>query len=304
MQDAALPEVYQLINEVLHYQLFSVDQTPITVSSLVIFLVLFTALVLVSRLVSRLILARTLRRLKIDETKSYTIRRITYYLLVLLSAIFSFQFIGIDLGGLAVIFGLLSVGIGFGLQNITANFIAGIVLLFERPIRIGDRITVGDTLGDVIAINMRSTTIRSLQNIAIIVPNSEFVSTQVVNWSHSDLKVRLDLEVGVSYGSDLDAVLQSLREVAEENPRVMKSPPPEVLHRGFGDSAWNMELRVWIQSPEFQFTVESELYCAVVRKFRERGVEIPFPQRDLHVRSPLPVPIGSGESGDARAASA
>ena len=125
----------------------------------------------------------------------------------------AFQFVGINLSGLAVIFGLLSVGIGFGLQNVTSNFIAGLILLFEQPIKIGDRIMVGDTEGDVLEINIRSTTIRSLNNVSIIVPNSEFVSSNVVNWSHGDPKIRLVVEVGVSYQSDLDTVLRSLQEV-------------------------------------------------------------------------------------------
>ncbi|MBN1212237.1 MAG: mechanosensitive ion channel, partial [candidate division Zixibacteria bacterium] len=174
---------------------------------------------------------------------------------------------------------------------ITSNFISGLILLFERPIKVGDRVTVGDTEGDVLAINMRSTTIQTLDNIAIIVPNSEFISANVTNWSYGDPKIRLQLEVGVSYNSDLDAVLQSLKEVADEHPKVLREPKPDVLLRGFGDSSWNMILRVWIAHPKRYHTIRSELNCAIVRKFREKNIEIPFPQRDLHVRSPLPLPL-------------
>ena len=145
----------------------------------------------------------------------------------------AFQFIGIDLSGLAVIVGLLSVGIGFGLQNRTSNFVAGIILLIERPIKIGDRVTVGGTEGNVVAINIRSTTIRSLNNISIIVPNAEFVSSHVVNWSHEDLKVRLVAEVGVSYNSDVDKVIRSLYEVAEESPNVLKKSRTGCIVRKF-----------------------------------------------------------------------
>lgn len=288
---ADLNDIWTKLDKILHYELFTVGDAPITVSSIVIFLIVFSILMVLSRLVARLLASRLLTRLGVEKATIYTFRRITYYILLILSAIFSFQFIGIDLGGLAVIFGLLSVGIGFGLQNITSNFISGIILLFERPIKIGDRVTVGDTLGDVIAINMRSTTVRSMQNVSIIVPNSQFVSAEVINWSHEDLKVRLDLDVGVAYGSDLDAVLSALREVANENSSVMKEPAPEVLHMGFGDSAWNMELRAWIATPQERFRIASEINCAIVRKFRARDIEIPFPQRDLHVRSPLPLPL-------------
>jgi len=286
-----LTDLWEEIDTILQYQLFKVGETPITIASIFIFIVLFTVLMVASQVVARLLASRVLMKLGVERATAYTFRRITYYILLILSAIFSFQFVGINLSGLAVIFGLLSVGIGFGLQNITSNFISGIILLFERPIKIGDRVTVGDTIGDVTAINMRSTTIRSLRNISIIVPNSEFISSQVINWSHDDEKVRLDLDIGVSYGSDLDAVLTALKEVAEENDQVLAIPPPEVLHLGFGDSAWNMQLRAWIASPQEAFRVTSKLNCGVVRKFRDRGIEIPFPQRDLHVRSPLPVPL-------------
>ena len=169
--------------------------------------------------------------------------------------------------------------------------VSGLILLIERPIKVGDRVTIGDTEGDVLEINMRSTTIKSLSNISIIVPNSEFVSSKVVNWSHRDLKVRLDIDVGVSYGSNLEKVLAGLREVAEENKEILKAPPPEVLHLGFGDSSWNMRLRVWIADPKRHPVVRSDINCAIVRKFRSNNIAIPFPQRDLHIRSPLPVPF-------------
>jgi small-conductance mechanosensitive channel len=140
------------------------------------------------------------------------------------------------------------------------------------------------------AINMRSTTIRTLKNITIIVPNSEFIQSNVTNWSHGDPKVRLDIQVGVSYGSDLDTVIRCLEEVAEEHPAVLKQPKPAVVLTGFGDSAWNMALLSWLGTPEKYYAHRSEMYMAVVRKFRENNVEIPFPQRDLHLRSPLPLP--------------
>jgi len=291
---STLKEITNSFSQTFKFKLFDIGQTSISLSSVLIFLLVFTSLVIVSRFVTRLIANRFMAKLTGDSAMVFTFRRISFYLMVIISAIFSLQFIGIGLGGLGVIIGLLSVGIGFGLQNITSNFISGIILLFERPIKIGDRVTVGDTVGDVIAINMRSTTIRTLQNVSIIVPNSEFVSAKVVNWSHDDPRIRLDINVGVSYNSDLDRVIQALTEVAEENRNVLREPNPDVLHLGFGDSAWNMQLRAWIGDPHGQFKVLSELNCAIVRKFRDYGIEIPYPQRDLHVRSPLPLPIGTG----------
>ncbi len=291
-----LSGIVDLVDDVVHYELVRINQTPITISSIILFLLIFLAFYLFSRLFIKGLLRRLLGRFQIEEGVQYMMRRVAHYCVVAIGALFAFQFVGIDLSALAVIFGLLSVGIGFGLQNVTSNFVAGLILLFERPIAIGDRVTVGDTEGDVIAINMRSTTIQSLRNISIIVPNSEFVSSKVINWSHGDPKIRLDIDVGVSYSSDLDKVLKALTEVAEEHPHVLAEPKPDVLLVGFGDSSWNMRLRAWIANPKRYWVTLSEVNCAIVRKFRDNGIEIPFPQRDIHVRSPLPLPL-SRESG-------
>lgn len=289
-----LKDILTILKEVLQFKLFTLNQTPVTFMSIVIFFAMFSFLLLLSGYVTRLLRSRVLPRFHLEQSIIYTISRVFYYTFLVLSAAFSFQFVGVDFSGLIVIFGFLSVGIGFGLQNVASNFISGLILLFERPIKIGDRVTVGATEGDVIEIKMRSTVIRSLENISIIVPNSEFVSSQVVNWSHGDRSVRVDIRVGVSYRSDLDTVLRSLREVAEEHREVLKSPEPFVRLMEFGDSSWNMLLGAWIADPEDYYRVRSDLNCAIVRKFRETGVEIPFPQRDLHIRSPLPVPVAAG----------
>ena len=281
------------IDHILNFRLFQIQQTPVSVSSLFMFLLVIVVFLILSRILCRIFLKRVMDRMSLEEGTRYNLTRIAHYLIMLTGALVSFQFIGIDLSGLMMVFGLLSVGIGFGLQNITSNFISGLILLFERPIKVGDRITIGDTEGDVMEISMRSTTIRSLNNISIIVPNSEFVSSQVINWSHRDLKIRLDIDVGVSYGSDLEKVLNCLREVAAQNEEVLSKPRPDVLHLGFGDSSWNMRLRVWIANPKRHPVIRSAINCAIVTKFRENNIEIPFPQRDLHVRSPLPVPLMS-----------
>ena len=284
-------DILKSIDLIFHFQLFEINQTPVTLSSVFMFLLIFIIFFVSSRLLEKLLLRKFLTRMQVDEGKAFTMARITHYLIMISGTIVAFQFVGVDLSGLAVIFGLLSVGIGFGLQNVTSNFISGIILLLERPIKIGDRVTVGGTEGDVTAINIRSTTIRSLNNISIIVPNSEFVSSQVVNWSHGDTRVRLDIHVGVSYNSDLDTVIKALLEAAAESNILLKNPKPDVLFDEFGDSAWNMRLRVWLKDPTNFYATRSVINCAIVQKFRHYGVEIPFPQRDLHVRSPLPVPL-------------
>jgi len=284
-----LDSLYQILRGFLNITLITVKGTPITPASIFTFLLIFFSFLFLAKLISRVLTRNVFPRFHLDEGVQYNFSRAIRYLIAITGAVVAFQFVGIDLGGLAVIFGLLSVGIGFGLQNVTSNFVSGIILLFERPIAVGDRITVGETEGDVMAINMRSTMIRSIDNITIIVPNTEFISGRVTNWSLGDKKVRLNIDVGVSYTSDLDTVLRSLLEVARESDKVLKSPPPLVHFMGFGDSSWNMRLRCWIANPKEHWQITSDINCTIVRKFRENGVEIPFPQRDLHVRSSIPL---------------
>ncbi len=276
-----LSDVTRFLESFMNFKLFEINKTAVTPSSIVMFLLFIAVFGMASHLLQRLLKAHVFSRLRIDEGIQYTLTRITHYLIMIIGAVIAFQFIGIDLTGLAIILGFLSVGIGFGLQNITSNFVAGLILLLERPIKVGDRVMVGSQEGDVVEIKMRSTTIRTL-------------SSKLENWSYGDQKVRLDVNVGVSYESDLETVIRSLMEVAAEHPEVLKNPAPDVLHRGFGDSAWNMRLRIWLEHPRRHPEVQSDINCAIVRKFQRNGVEIPFPQRDLHVRSPVPLPITPG----------
>jgi len=283
-------DVLNLLDKFLHLKLFTLNQTEVNVMSVLVFTFFMIAFAILGGVARKILYKRFLKRFQIDQGMRYTLARISQYAIVILGILISFQFLGIDLSSLAVIFGLLSVGIGFGLQNLTSNFISGLIVLFERPISVGDRVMVNEIEGDVTEINIRSTTIRSMNNVSIIVPNSQFVSQEVVNYSHGDPSYRLDISVGVAYGSDLDLVLETLKEVASENESVMTKPEPQVHLNEFGDSAWNMELRVWIGQVSQHPRVRNEINCAIVRKFREKDIEIPFPQRDLHMRSPLPLP--------------
>ena len=176
----------------------------------------------------------------------------------------------------------------FGLQNITNNFVSGIIILFERPIKVGDRIEVGSVSGDVVKISMRSTTILTNDNIAIIVPNSDFISSTVINWSHTDRNVRFNIPVGVSYKSDPETVRNILMEVAKNNDGVLKNPSPDVLLGDYGDSSINFTLRVWTSDYITQpLVLKSQLYYSAFKKFKEHGIEIPFPQRDIHLKNDL-----------------
>ncbi|MGD9849967.1 MAG: mechanosensitive ion channel family protein [Nitrospirales bacterium] len=288
-----LPKIWNVLDQFFTYPLFTVNQTPITLSSLMFFVVIVAVFWIANTIIRRFLHNRVLKRFKMPLATQYTLTRIIQYVLLFIGVIIAFQVIGVDLSGLAVIFGFLSVGIGFGLQNLTSNFIAGLMLLLEQHIQVGDRITVGDTEGDVTEINIRSTTIRSLNNIAIVVPNSEFISSTVINWSHGDPTTRLEIDVGVSYNSDLDHVIQSLLAAAKEHPLILTHPEPKAWLLSFGDSAWNMRLLAWVGDPQGRRQIQSDINCAIVKNFRKNGVEIPFPQRDLHLRTPLPLPISS-----------
>lgn len=292
-----LSELLNSIQDFLNLRLFNLQDTPVTIMSLVIFIVFISVFLFLGSFLRRFMQNRFLKKFDIESGLRYTLSRVTQYVVVVLGLLISFQFVGIDLTSLAVIFGLLSVGIGFGLQNITANFISGLIIMFERPITVGDRVDVGGIEGDVIEISIRSTKIRTMNNTSIIVPNSQFVENNVVNFSHGDPTFRLHIEVGVSYASDLDKVLKALNEVAEEHPKVMKDPKHQIHLTEFADSAWDMELRVWIPDVKERYILRNELNQAIVRKFDEYDIEIPFPQRDLHVRSSVDLPVQSKVNG-------
>lgn len=288
-----LEEFSSTIQEYLNLTLFMLQDTPVTIMSLVVFFIFLSVFIFLGAFTRRMLQSRVLSKLEIDPGLQYTLARVSQYIIVIIGVLVSFQFVGINLTSLAVVFGLLSVGIGFGLQNITANFISGLIVMFERPISVGDRVDVAGIEGDVTEINIRSTKIRTLNNISIIVPNTEFVSNSVINYSHGDPTFRLDINVGVAYSSDLDKVLKALNEVAEEHDKVMKQPKHQVHLTEFGDSAWEMQLRVWIPNVKERYILRNEFHQAIVRKFNELEIEIPFPQRDLHVRSSVSLPVES-----------
>jgi small-conductance mechanosensitive channel len=210
--------------------------------------------------------------------------------------------VGIDLSSLAFVAGAIGVGLGFGLQNIISNFVSGVIILAERPISIGDRVELGEVSGQVAKINLRSTNIVTNDNITIIVPNSDFITNKVTNWSYGDPKVRIRVPIGVAYGTDPEQLKKLLLDVANEHPKVLREPPPNVFFIAFGDSSLNFELGVWtseMTSMPRQF--RSELNYAIERKLRENKIEIPFPQRDLHLRSGsfvLQTPGASPSQGD------
>jgi potassium efflux system protein len=185
----------------------------------------------------------------------------------------------------------LSVGIGFGLQEIVANFISGLIILFERPIRVGDVVTVGDTDGVVTRIQIRATTIRTWDRQELLVPNKEFITSRLLNWSLSDQTTRLRIPVGVAYGSDVQKAMTLMREVAEQNRLILDDPVPYALFREFGDNTLNLELRCFVGTQDDRLPASSQLHEAINDRFNQNGIVIAFPQRDVHLDTSEPLDV-------------
>jgi small-conductance mechanosensitive channel len=209
---------------------------------------------------------------------------ITSYLGWGLGLILALGTLGVNATSLAVVFGALSIGIGFGLQNIFNNFISGLILLFERPIQVGDYVEVGGLWAEVKKINVRATVVQTFDNASVLIPNSELISQQVTNWSFKDKRMRRNLDIGVAYGSDIDLVQKTLLEIAQNTRGVLKYPRPDVLFTDHADSALIFRLRIWVDVDDY-WTVPSQIRCDIDRRFRELAIEIAFPQRDLHIRT-------------------
>ena len=260
-------------------------QTVISLQSFAAFVGVLVAVGVLARLTGGLVGGRLLRRTHLDPGLRYALGRMTYYAILVAGILVALQTSGIDIGSVTVILGALGVGIGFGLQNVVGNFVSGLILLAERPLTIGDWIEVGGRAGRVDRIGARSTTIVTNDNITIIVPNSDLVAQSIVNWSHSDPKVRIRIPVGVAYGSDLGRVQEALLEAASGHAGVLTEPPPQVILGAFGDSALEVELAVWTREMvPYQRQFRSDLNFAIEAGFRARGITIPFPQRDVHLR--------------------
>ena len=214
----------------------------------------------------------------------HSITTISIYLLWGLGIVMALSVLGVSSTSLAVIFGALSIGIGFGLQNIFNNFISGIILLLERPIQVGDAIEIGGVWAEVKKINIRATIVQTFDNASLIIPNSEFISNQVTNWSFKEPSLRRKVTVGVAYGSDVEMVRKTLLEIADRTPYILKKPKPDVLFDDHGDSALIFILRYWT-TIKYYYTTSTSIRFAIDRLFKERNIEIAFPQRDIHIRS-------------------
>lgn len=226
-----------------------------------------------------------LQRLEVDHGARYAANAVSRYLIIAVGILLIVNILGLEWSRLQWLVAALGLGLGFGLQEVVANFVSGLIILFERPFRIGDTITVGSASGTVTRIQIRATTITDWDRKELIVPNKTFITTQLVNWTLSDPVLRVVVPVGIAYGSDTELTRRLLTEIAEANPRTLADPPPQVWFLGFGDSSLSFEVRVFVSGLTDVIPVTHELHVAIDAAFRKNRIEIAFPQRDLHLRS-------------------
>ncbi len=279
---------YRLANQLIQTltsPILTLGQSEYSVIYLLVLIGMLLGLMIVAGAVTNLLRTRILQFTGIDRGAQEAIAVITKYKIIIVGAIVLLQVWGLDLSSLTILASALGVGIGFGFQDIAKNFGSGVILLFERPIQVGDFVQVGDIEGTVERIGGRSTLLRTVDQISIIVPNSRFLEDKVVNWSYKNPVSRLRIPVGVAYGSDISAVKKALLEAAHEQTEVLSIPQPTIFFIGFGDSCLNFVLLVWTAKPSEQYLVKSNLYFRIEELFRKHHIQIPFPQRDLHIRS-------------------
>lgn len=269
-----------------HIVLFKLGEHSFTVGTLFYLVLSLWILFYLTGLLKKLLINKIFSKFHMDFGVSQAIATLIRYFLVMIGAIIIIQTSGIDLSTVGLLIGGLGIGIGLGLQNIVTNLISGIIILFERPIKVGDRVEVGGILGTVKKISPRSTTILTNDNVAIIVPNAEFMTTHVINWSHNDDKIRFHVSVNIHFETDFNLVSNLLLEIASENQDVLDDPKPDVRLEEFGDHGIRCTLLVWSSSLlHRQGKLKSNINKAIYKKFKENGIEIPYAQRELRLKS-------------------
>ena len=266
-------------------------QIPVTLADLLIAVVVLVATVAAAKGLPALVELALLQRKAISTGSRYTATTLLRYVIIGVGGITVVGMLGISWSKAQWLVAALGVGIGFGLQEIVANFISGLVILFERPIRVGDIVTVGETSGVVTRIQIRATTIRDYDRRELLVPNKEFITGRLLNWSLSDEITRLLIPIGIAYGSDVMLAMKLAEEAAREHQEVIDDPAPFVIFEGFGDNALNISLRAYLPNMEQRLTTKSELNESINRKFAEAGITIAFPQRDVHLDTNRPLEI-------------
>jgi small-conductance mechanosensitive channel len=282
---------------ILDLHLATIAGTPITMASLLVAAAILATSVVIAGLIARST-QRVLGARGVSEGVRFATSKIVRYTIVLLGIVAAFNAIGLHLDALLAASAVVALGIGLGLQQVAQNFVSGLILLIEQPVRRGDFVRVGDTLGVVSDIGLRATQLITRDQVTIIVPNGQLITGTVINHSRPTLHLRIHVAVGVAYGTDPEKVRAALLDVAHADEKVDQEPEPEVLFESFGDSALQFALLVWIADPRDDLRTASRLRFAIERAFREQKIEMPFPQRDLHIRSGLELlrPAGTATS--------
>ena len=265
---------------------FNIGNQRINVGLLAIAAGLVYAAFVLSWTLQNVLMDRLLFKREVEKGVRVSIKRLVHYFIVCVGFLFAVSIIGFEVTKLTIILSALGVGIGFGLQGVVNNFVSGLILLFERPVRVGDYIEMNNNWSEIKKIGLRATTVQTFDQADVIIPNADLVTNQVINWTLSNRKTRIILPVGVAYGSDIPLVIDTLIACAKAHPKVVETPAPQVLFLRFGDSALAFELRVWILDVDYKLPTLSELNQEIDRRFREAKIEIAFPQLDLHVRTP------------------
>ncbi|MFV2073739.1 MAG: mechanosensitive ion channel family protein [Thermoanaerobaculales bacterium] len=237
----------------------------------------------ISRLLRFVLDTDVMPHLDLPRGVSGAVDRLTHYVVIIIGLVIAAAAAGLDFGRITLTVGALGAGVGFGLQNIVNNFVSGLILLFERPIRVGDKVQVGQLMGRVTRIGMRASIVRTFQGAEVIVPNANLISTEVINWTLSDDRRRVEIPVGVAYGTDPARVIEVFVEVAAAHEEVLEAPPPKAIFTGFGASSLDFELRAWTRGNFV--AVSSDLRIGISRALAKEGIEIPFSQQDLHLRT-------------------
>ncbi len=288
-----LDAIWEGLQAFWNFQITRMDGQAITVGKIASALAIFIVAIWISRLLSRVLGGRILRKFGANEGAIGAFQTIFFYVLVAIFAMLTLELVNVPLTVFTLLGGAIAIGVGFGSQNLLNNFISGLILLAERPIRIGDLIQVGDLFGTVASVGARSTRVRTSANVDLLVPNSAFLEQNVINWTLSDNKVRTHVTVGVVYGSPTDAVRDLMIQAAEEHPRVLKDPPPHVIFADFGDNALVFEVYFWLEmkTQMQRKIVESDIRFRIDAVCREKDIVIAFPQRDVHLDTVKPLDI-------------
>jgi potassium-dependent mechanosensitive channel len=263
----------------------------VTIATIFGIIILAMAVVYAARDVPSLIELVLLQYPSVSSGSRYTITTLIGYVIFAAGAIALLGMLGLRWGQLQWLVAALGVGIGFGLQEIVANFISGLIILFERPIRVGDIVTIGETDGVITKIRIRATTLRDWNGKELVVPNKEFITGRLLNWSLSDSNTRIVLNVGIAYGSDVERALTVLEEIVLENPDVLDEPKPSIIMTEFGDNALLLTARYFVPSVEYLWLTKSTLNRTIYKRFNEEGIVIAFPQRDVHFDAEAPIRI-------------